>query len=107
MAASPLFCFGLGYSALALARRLAASGWVVAGTCRSVEKGDVLAAAGGHAHLFGRAQPLTRGTLRGSTPLLLSGPPGPRGAPRPPTPGGDLAAVPGPPPPGPSTTAAV
>ena len=30
-----LFCFGLGYSALALARRLTASGWAVTGTCRS------------------------------------------------------------------------
>jgi hypothetical protein len=30
-----LFVFGLGYSALALAARLRAKGWSIAGTCRS------------------------------------------------------------------------
>jgi len=29
-----LFCFGLGYSAMALARRLKAEGWRIAGTAR-------------------------------------------------------------------------
>ena len=29
-----LFCFGLGFSAEALARRLAAKGWSIAGTAR-------------------------------------------------------------------------
>src|SRR5262245_29349724 len=33
-----LFCFGLGYSALALAEALLAEGWAVAGTVRSQEK---------------------------------------------------------------------
>ena len=32
-----LFCFGLGYSALALARLVAAEGWAVSGTCRGAE----------------------------------------------------------------------
>jgi hypothetical protein len=31
---SRLFAFGLGYSAEALARRLAAQGWAIAGTTR-------------------------------------------------------------------------
>ena len=33
-----LFCFGLGYSALVLARRLKAKGWTVRGTTRRPEK---------------------------------------------------------------------
>lgn len=33
-----LFCFGLGYSAIRLARRMAGAGWVVTGTVRSAEK---------------------------------------------------------------------
>ncbi|MFQ5955373.1 MAG: SDR family oxidoreductase [Kiloniellales bacterium] len=41
-----LFCFGLGYTGLALARRLMAEGWQVAGTTRSQDKGLALAAMG-------------------------------------------------------------
>ncbi len=39
-----LFCFGLGYSALALARGLLAEDWQVAGTTRGTDKGLALAA---------------------------------------------------------------
>lgn len=39
---SRLFCFGLGYSAGALARRLAASGYAVGGTSRSGEGGTLV-----------------------------------------------------------------
>ena len=35
MTAPHLFCFGMGYTALALGRRLAADGWVIGGTSRS------------------------------------------------------------------------
>ncbi|HEX6092652.1 MAG TPA: SDR family NAD(P)-dependent oxidoreductase, partial [Dongiaceae bacterium] len=49
-----LFCFGLGYSALHLARRLRGEGWTVAGTCRSEEKRQALLAEGITAHLFDR-----------------------------------------------------
>ena len=42
-----LFCFGLGYTALALARRLIAEGWQVAGTTRTAE-GQARLAAGIH-----------------------------------------------------------
>jgi nucleoside-diphosphate-sugar epimerase len=95
MSAPRLFCFGMGYSALALARRLTASGWVVAGTCRSVEKADLLAAAGFHTDLFGRDQPLARERLRGITHLLVSAPPDPDGDPVLDRHGGDIAAMPG------------
>ena len=33
-----LFCFGFGYTARVLARRLAAEGWIVGGTCRTADK---------------------------------------------------------------------
>ena len=42
-AARRLFVFGLGYSALAFARRAKAKGWRVAGTSRSQEKARALA----------------------------------------------------------------
>jgi nucleoside-diphosphate-sugar epimerase len=41
-----LFCFGLGYSALELARRLQARGWRIAGTCRSDASAASLRAVG-------------------------------------------------------------
>ena len=56
-----LFCFGFGYTALVLARRLAAEGWTVGGTCRTVEKAAALRAAGFPVELFDRDHPLSRG----------------------------------------------
>ncbi len=47
-----LFCFGLGYTALVLARRALAAGWTVAGTCRKAATRDALRAEGIAAHLF-------------------------------------------------------
>jgi len=41
-----LFCLGLGYTALALARRLKAEGWRVGGTCREADKAAELTAEG-------------------------------------------------------------
>jgi hypothetical protein len=38
-----LFCFGLGYTALALARCLAAEGWRIAGTTRAIDRQAELA----------------------------------------------------------------
>jgi nucleoside-diphosphate-sugar epimerase len=69
-----LFVFGLGYSALALARALQASGWRIAGTTRSADKRAELAAAGIEAHLFERDRPLedVAATLAGTTHLLSS-----------------------------------
>ena len=69
-----LFCFGLGFSALALARRLIAAGWSVAGTTRSPEKAAELRKAGIEAVLFDRDNPLPEAAavLAGSTHLLVS-----------------------------------
>ncbi|MDH3658591.1 MAG: SDR family oxidoreductase, partial [Alphaproteobacteria bacterium] len=69
-----LFCFGLGYSALALARDLMAEGWSVAGTTRNEEKRAAFAAEGIDAYLFSREQPLdnTAAALADATHLLTS-----------------------------------
>lgn len=76
-----LFCFGLGFSALALARRARADGWAVAGTCRTEGKRGRLAADGIAAHLFDDSAPLTVDTLAGATHVLVSVPPGADGCP--------------------------
>jgi len=74
-----LFCFGLGYSALALARRLLAEGWSVAGTTRSEDKAEILSAEGIEVHLFDRGRPIENpaAALAGTSHLLSSVPPGP------------------------------
>lgn len=80
MSAAPaprLFCFGLGFSALALARRIgavdgAAAGWAVAGTTRSADKAAALRAEGIAAVPFDRDHPLPAGALAGTTHLLVS-----------------------------------
>ncbi len=53
-----LFCFGLGYSAMALAEILLGRGWRVSGTCRTPEKADRLAARGITSYLFDRQRPI-------------------------------------------------
>jgi nucleoside-diphosphate-sugar epimerase len=67
-----LFCFGLGFSARALAERLAEAGWTVAGTTRSAEKASELRAAGIEAVLFDRDHPLDPADLAGTSHLLVS-----------------------------------
>lgn len=71
---STLFCFGLGYSAAVLARRLAARGWAVRGTTRKPEKAEALEALGYRMFLFGRDRPLANPAkaLAGVTHLLTS-----------------------------------
>ena len=78
-----LFCFGLGYSALALARALKARGWTVAGTCRSEDARLALAAEGIEAYLFDRERPLAdpSAKLAGTTHVLSSVPPDDQGDP--------------------------
>jgi nucleoside-diphosphate-sugar epimerase len=78
-----LFCCGLGYTALALARRLMAEGWQVAGTTRAADRRASLAAEGFQLHLFGRERPLVdaEATLAGTTHLLTSIPPDEAGDP--------------------------
>jgi nucleoside-diphosphate-sugar epimerase len=75
--AGRLFCFGLGYSALTLARGLLAKGWTVAGTCRDAAGRTALARQGIEAHLFDRDRPLgdPAAMLAGTTHLLSSVPP--------------------------------
>jgi nucleoside-diphosphate-sugar epimerase len=70
-----LFCFGLGYTAQALAARLAAEGWTVSGTCRSTEQAAFLAVQGYACHRFDRDHPLAPEVLADATHILASIPP--------------------------------
>ncbi len=83
MTAAPgrLFCFGLGYSALALAETLLAEGWGIAGTCHTAEKQAELSHRGIAALLFGRGRSLADGAFDGVTHVLQSIPPDDEGDP--------------------------
>jgi nucleoside-diphosphate-sugar epimerase len=81
MTAGHLFCFGLGYTALALARRLSGSGWIVSGTCRSAEKVATLREKGFRAVLFEGSRPVSKSVFGGVTHLLASIPPDASGDP--------------------------
>lgn len=96
MTAAPgqLFCFGLGYSALALARLVAAAGWAVTGTCRSDEQAAALRARGFAAAPFERGRPLAAAALRGASHILVSVPPDALGDPVLASHGADIAALP-------------
>ncbi|NOT38940.1 MAG: SDR family oxidoreductase [Alphaproteobacteria bacterium] len=74
-----LFCFGLGYSAQALARRLSPKGWRVAGTARAHDKVNALTARGVEAFTFPLANPPE--ALEGMTHALVSTPPAADGDP--------------------------
>jgi nucleoside-diphosphate-sugar epimerase len=76
-----LFCFGFGYTACVLARRLAAEGWIVGGTCRTVDKAAALRAAGFPVEVFDRDHALSREAFDGVTHLLVSVPPDAAGDP--------------------------
>ena len=78
-----LFCFGLGYSAAALARRVTARGWTVSGTSTDAEKANALTRQGYSAFLFdGRARNAeVAEALRSATHVLLSIPPDASGDP--------------------------
>ncbi len=78
-----LFCFGLGTSALVLARQLKAEGWSIAGTCRGAEKAAALRADGFIVHLFDGDEPMADATaaLAGATHMVISIPPGAAGDP--------------------------
>lgn len=74
---SKLFCFGLGYSARALARRLSAQGWHVEGTTRTAEGAAALARDGFSAIVFDGTAPVpaVADALRSATHVLVSAPP--------------------------------
>ena len=76
-----LFCFGFGYTARVLARRLAAEGWIVGATCRTADKASALRAAGFPVEFFDRDHRLLREALDGVTHLLVSVPPDSAGDP--------------------------
>ena len=80
---SRLFAFGLGFSAQALGKRLAADGWKIAGTARDESKIAQLAEQGFAATRFagGKANADLPPLLAGATHLLHSIPPGPDGDP--------------------------
>jgi nucleoside-diphosphate-sugar epimerase len=69
-----LFCFGLGYTALALARGLMAEGWSIAGTTRNADKQSELASEGYEVLLFDRDRPLhdAAAALASATHVLTS-----------------------------------
>jgi nucleoside-diphosphate-sugar epimerase len=69
-----LFCFGLGYTALALARHLMAEGWRIAGTTRVTDKQASLADEGFDMYRFARGRPLADppSALAGTTHVLTS-----------------------------------
>ena len=81
MTGSHLFCFGFGYTARTLARRLAAEGWIVGGTCRTADKASALRAVGFPVEVFEREHPLSQEALDGVTHLLVSVPPDAAGDP--------------------------
>jgi nucleoside-diphosphate-sugar epimerase len=72
-----LFCFGLGYSAAALARRLLSDGWQVTGTCRDPDRAGELQRLGIAPLLFDPAHPIAGldRVLASTTHLLSSVPP--------------------------------
>ncbi len=90
-----LFCFGLGYSAQVIARRLLAEGWKVSGTCRTADKADALSASGITTFMFDDDRPLKNvaDALNGVTHLLSSVPPGDDGDPVLAAHGPDLASL--------------
>ena len=89
-----LFCFGFGFSARALARRLAAAGWAVAGSTRQAAKAAELRAEGIAAFVFDRDHPLEAAALAGTTHLLVSIAPDTQGDPVLDCHAADIAALP-------------
>ena len=80
---SRLFCFGLGYSAQRIARRLAAEGWSITGTARTAEGAAAVAAQGYDALVFDGTAPAAGVTqaLASATHVLISVPPDAHGDP--------------------------
>lgn len=75
VSAPRLFCFGLGFTALALARQVRELGWSVAGTSRPGSRLEELRGAGWEVHVWGPGSPLAPEALGGATHVLSSVPP--------------------------------
>ncbi len=67
-----LFIFGLGYSALALARLVQREGWAVTGTCRTDRGAETLLSENIAPVLFDGTAPISRAALSGTTHVLAS-----------------------------------
>lgn len=76
-----LFCFGLGFSAKALARRLAAQGFRITGTSRNPQGVADIEALGYRGLLFDGSRPLAPAGFDDVTHLLISVPPDAAGDP--------------------------
>lgn len=78
-----LFCFGLGYTAQVLTRRLQEAGWQVSGTCRSAEKAQQLSRQGMRALVFNEHMAISELAVErlSVTHVLSSIPPGAQGDP--------------------------
>lgn len=78
-----LFCFGLGYSATALAAQVAREGWHVSATATTQAGAKRIAALGYEAFVFdGTAhEPAIAGALADATHVVVSAPPGAAGDP--------------------------
>ena len=81
--AGTLFCFGYGYTASFLARRLVPKGWQVRGTTRNPRKLEAMRENGIEGFLVDREHPLTdpAAALHGVTDVLVSIPPDEAGDP--------------------------
>lgn len=76
-----LFCFGMGFSANALARRLDGRGWRIIGSSRSAAGAAAINALGHQAVVFDGAAALDPSALFGVTHVLVSAPPDATGDP--------------------------
>ncbi len=92
-----VLCFGLGYSARVLARRLDAEDWTVSGTSRSVEGAAAISAAGWQGLVFDgqSAASAVAKAIAVASHILISVPPGEGGDPALQLYGLDIAASPG------------
>jgi nucleoside-diphosphate-sugar epimerase len=70
-----LLCFGLGFSATTVAKRLAAKGWTISATSRSTAGMKAAETLGYHGFVFDGTAPLSSGTFDSITHVLMSAPP--------------------------------
>ena len=74
-----LFCFGMGYTAQALARRLSEQGWKISGTTRQDKADRIFTGTGYECIPFDQDNRLDSTALNGVTHVLVSIPPDERG----------------------------
>jgi nucleoside-diphosphate-sugar epimerase len=74
-----LFCFGLGFAAQVLAKRMHAQGWTVSGSCRAIDRKDSLKELSVFPFDGAHATEEVRKAVSKATHLLVSIPPQPSG----------------------------